>query len=820
MNLRRLLALVAWLGVLVGTATAQPSSHLGEVDRCDVFSTHISCAGWAVGPGDDRLAKVEVILGADTLRASSVALADRPDVGAYLKQEDSSKKSGWEVEARLPYLLAAGDYSLHLRGTYHSGQTIEFSGPANPFQLRIPQASLYRVLAALLLGIAALGMLTASRSAALVARRRDLHVAPAHIACGYIVFAFVGLVSMGLTGSSIDIALRQLSGPQKRIPDVGVVMGNYARVLGVGREIRSDEWAAFTPLAIAQVNHEPRFPVENKNIGPDGQNMLVVGMAGVPVAHLSALAKPATWGFFVLDLRRALAWYWWLPLFGCLFAVWGVMSVLAPGQWRMNLAIASIFVSSAYVVAWSNWPAYAVLFPATAFSVFFSLFRTRSLAGVAVLGVALGLCIAGFVLVLYPPWQVPLGYLFLFLTAGVVLRDRLWSQVSRIQLAGLAVAAIVAGLILASWWVDARVAVQALVSTVYPGLRRVPGGGMQLWELCRGFLNFHTLYYENAASGNASESSSFLYLFPVLFAAYGIQLFRRSAPSGPELAVMAFCICVVWYQFFGFSAGISQWTLWSRTSQTRSDLALGLASLLLCGLSYSARASGAGNYQLRKPEAIAVAGLWALAVVWAVLQTPDTVIGKLTNSTIWFGIFALTFALSYWLLAQKRTFLVAYLAVSLVISLPFNPVTLAPSHLAVHPEIKKHGNGPESRVLVIREYIKGMYLVAAGFPVANGPSYYPQRSIWHRLDPDASQLGTTNRFSHLMYFPRKAVQGKPYQIELMQTDIIGIFFDPERFDFRLSGAEQVLAPVDVDLSRNVTLEVIATDPHFVLYKVR
>jgi hypothetical protein len=36
----------------------------------------------------------------------------------------------------------------------------------------------------------------------------------------------------------------------------------------------------------------------------------------------------------------------------------------------------------------------------------------------------------------------------------------------------------------------------------------------------------------------------------------------------------------------------------------------------------------------------------------------------------------------------------------------------------------------------------------------------------------------------------------------------------------LSGAEQVLAPVDVDLSRNVTLEVIATDPHFVLYKVR
>lgn len=43
--------------------------------------------------------------------------------------------------------------------------------------------------------------------------------------------------------------------------------------------------------------------------------MLVVGMTGVPVAHISAVAKPATWGFFLFDLRQALAWYWWFPFF-------------------------------------------------------------------------------------------------------------------------------------------------------------------------------------------------------------------------------------------------------------------------------------------------------------------------------------------------------------------------------------------------------------------------------------------------------------------------------------------------------------------------
>ena len=35
-------------------------------------------------------------------------------------------------------------------------------------------------------------------------------------------------------------------------------------------------------------------------------------LTGVPVAHASALAKPATWGFFAFDLRRALAWAWCL----------------------------------------------------------------------------------------------------------------------------------------------------------------------------------------------------------------------------------------------------------------------------------------------------------------------------------------------------------------------------------------------------------------------------------------------------------------------------------------------------------------------------
>src|SRR5690606_27464754 len=127
--------------------------------------------------------------------------------------------------------------------------------------------------------------------------------------------------------------------------------------------------------------------------------------------HVSALAKPATWGFFVFDLKRALAWQWWAPIFGCLFALWGVMRLLLPGRWVVSLAVSVVFLSSAYVAAWSNWPAHAVLFPAAGLCAAHAMLFARSWWICTALAVLLGLALAGFVLILYPPWQVSLGCL-------------------------------------------------------------------------------------------------------------------------------------------------------------------------------------------------------------------------------------------------------------------------------------------------------------------------------------------------------------------------------------------------------------------------
>ncbi len=631
--------------------------------------------------------------------------------------------------------------------------------------------------------------------------------APAR-AAALLLLVFAILVGAGLTGSSLGLGLEQQS---------GLVSADQKRLLGQERPIRSDEWVVFTPMAIAQYNHEPRFPIVNTNLGPDGQNMLVAGMAGVPVKHVSQLAKPSTWGFYVFDLRRALAWYWWLPVFGSLFAVWGVMGILAPGRWAVGLGTAATFVTSAYVAAWSNWPAYTVMFPAMGFCMFMQILRSVSWPRLLALGLGLGLALAGFVFVLYPPWQVSVGYLFLFLTAGVALRDRLWRCVTAPRMLALAVAGVVAAYMCWAWWSDAQPAIEAMQATVYPGQRTAaPGGGLSVWETFRGLVNNHSLYYEFATLTNQSETSSFILLFPVVIAAILLGLCRKRLPAWPEAALMLFCLFVLWFQYVGIGPTLAEWTLWGRVQPKRTDVAIGLASILLCGATVASVRTAAG---LRNWEAIAISVLGAVAAMLAVAKTPEGAIGRVPFSMCLL-VLPFIFFLSYWLLRKDaRSFVLGGLFLTCSMSLPFNPLVRAPSEVAPVGDVLRAARENKQRVLVVGTQIEAMELFAAGVPVASGVFYYPQRSIWKALDPYGKNESLTNRYQHMLYNSDPTGKVADYKIEAPFPDVVRVFINPERFDFGSVGAQIVLAPAGLDLSGNPYVELESRDSVRSFYRV-
>lgn len=174
--------------------------------------------------------------------------------------------------------------------------------------------------------------------------------------------------------------------------------------------IRSDDYTIRFPLALSQLSHNPRFPVINTNYW-DGRNMLVLPAYDAPVWHISALARPGTWGYFFLGAQRGVTWQWWFQVFACFTALYLLFEIILRNS-RLAAFGSFWFCMSAAVVCVGYWPTYVTFFGATITICCYNLLTSTVAWRQILCGVLLGLSVCGFVMILYPPWQVPLAYLF------------------------------------------------------------------------------------------------------------------------------------------------------------------------------------------------------------------------------------------------------------------------------------------------------------------------------------------------------------------------------------------------------------------------
>ncbi|RMQ49168.1 hypothetical protein ALQ04_00271 [Pseudomonas cichorii] len=619
-----------------------------------------------------------------------------------------------------------------------------------------------------------------------------------------VLLVFMLFTTLGLSGSSLNLGLRQSP----------FIEADMTRVWGSEQAIRSDEWLVLTPMAIAQYQHVPRYPVVNDRLGLDGQNMLVAGMTGLPVAHLSALARPATWGFFVFDLKRALAWYWWFPLFGCFLALAHVLHALAPGRWRQGFLFSLLFVSAPYVVAWSFWPAYAVFFPCIALLCLLKILQPRKSWLLVPLGILAGVAVAGFFLLLYPPWQVTVGYLFIALIVGVAIRDRLYRNITLESVLALLLALLVAGLLAGSWWLSAREAIEAMMHTVYPGQRNIEVGGDIAWHiLLKGYTNIMTLQYAEPRLNNQSEAASFYYFFLPLAVLF-IRRARQRSLTALEIAVAVMIGFILLYMLMGVGRTLSHYSLWSYVTSKRADLALGLACLVLTHLLIRPLRipSFARSHNTIVMGSIAL--LWAVLVYVAIRAFGEPLPTGLSMPII----LALTFmaiACSYFLLVGRPyAFLGLNLGLTLATTLSFHSLSIAPQYLK-SPSVQS-----DAPVLVLGSQIPAMFLLASGNQVVNGVFYYPQASVWRRLDPEGREVMLYNRYQHLLFLGQPSVE--ELQITVPQADVVKVLVNLQHLDFNRTGAARIMAPESDSalLRQNPSLSIEHAEKGWAWFRVK
>jgi len=820
--------LLFWVFIVCSIAThphiafADNIHSKGVVDSFAITSTsgglEFSAAGW-VGADKPESGVMSLIveLGSDVIYEGHVERIERPDVVTATGRKDWLR-SGWRINASIPTSIKNGEYDLHVRAKINDGTNVNLAvdNPQlkkliiNRVDVSHYQKSLF--LFGVILAICSFyavfmhgGMLAQA-----IGNKVGKPISPVTIAAVLVCFVFMGLVSLGITGSSLKILYDQTPFIDAKLDHVAF----YAQ------DVRSDEWLVFTPMAIGQMNHQPQLPIYNRNLGLDGQNMLVVGMAGEPVNHMTAFAKPATWGFFLFDLKRALAWYWWFPLFGCLLALWWLFNLMMPGQWRLGFALSLLFCLSPYTVAWSNWPAYAVFFPTIALCSTLLLLRQKSWLWLGMLGALLGLSVAGFVLILYPPWQVTLGYLYLALALGLVIRDRSELSLDSRKIFAFGLATLLSGAILWSWWIDARPAIEAMLNTVYPGKRQLlVGGGMSLSDLLRGFSNIGALYKLEGGASNHSEIASFYYLFLPLIAAIGLRLRRSKGLWYVMTPIMAFMIFSLIYMIYGVPQFVSQITLWGRVPSQRADLALGLSYIFLCGLVFTKGKSIKNNIERTKLFAYITSVIWVMVVVYALSGLLNGALVGLTSGVKTALVFAIFMSGIWLILGDAKKFIAISLTICAATTITFNPIFFAPSEIDAATDVRNilglsgEAGVHDKRVLVLGNPSPAMALVSAGIPIVNGTLYYPQMSLWQHLGVDKTLTDVINRYQHLIFVVGVVEPASGFIIELPSPDTVKVTVDAKKFNFYLTGANIVVAPQghSKQLSHNPSLRLVRSN---------
>ncbi|MGT2828115.1 hypothetical protein AB6M97_03745 [Streptococcus hillyeri] len=584
----------------------------------------------------------------------------------------------------------------------------------------------------------------------------------------YIIAVMICLlgISLDLNGSSIGFwnnfgLTETISGKREQATSLDsatniLEIGSYwiprekedGTIIGVPRGIRSDEWLVQTPFYLSQSS--TGFQLVNPSYATSGQNMVVAYNA--PVNHISLIGKPFNWGFLFLGASRGLSWYWCVKVIGMLLLAFEFAMILTKGKKYLSL-VGSFWITFTPVVQW--W-----FMQHLGDVVFFSLlimvsmhhyFKVKSKWAKIGLAALLASGIIGYILVIYPAFQVPFAYLILLFTLIEfinAIRQRLINKFDILMIScTLGLSFTVVGITI----IDSWDAIKTTLNTVYPGSRVSTGGELSLTVISDFLLNAILPYRTPFASNQVELSSSYHLLGFVSFLLPFVIKKKDFKSNSLGLGLVILSILLATYAIIGHvPVLLAKVTLLSFVTSSRAWQALAVISVY--------------------------ASIWAIAYIWdkkpqdywkvivaAVPFTGFMVYRILTEEfyrnysgrfillillgIILFSYFAMAFRWKKWLVAS-------ILGLTLISGMTVNPVVhgleaIEDKKLSV--EVAELVQEDPSALWISDSTMLYNYLEMFGAKSLDGIRFYPDLQLMKMIDSKGSMENQWNRYSHMKY---------------------------------------------------------------------
>lgn len=549
---------------------------------------------------------------------------------------------------------------------------------------------------------------------------------------GIIIFSLI--VIRGYHGSSIGI-YDEVIEPGYQIASTDPILGSY-------KPIRSDEFLVDTPALFSQYYNNNEM-VNNSLMA---RSITPILYPQLPTKSIYVLLKINYLGFLFLDLENAFSFYWYLPYFMLFFSLFELLMILTKKNKFLSL-IGTLMIEFSSSLLWWNATSF-LLYGSLATIFFYYLFKVKEKWKKIILAILLGWAGSCYIMIMYPAWQVPYGYLFLglFIYILIKLKDNIKWQ----DFLYLLITILVIVIYLVPLFIREMDVVKAMTSTVYPGARNTIGGdGWQYF-----YLYFQNIFYPFIDVGNPCEFSQVMSLYPLPLL---LGIYYLSKETGKKknyyllMLVIVGTLLSVWnYVPIGIIARLS---LLYNSTTLRGQIVVGVICMLIIieiMNSYSKKS-------ITKKKL-----LWALvgATIYAIvgiyfdsLVTPNymTSLMKLVS----FLLFA---SLAFLLIinTHKGNFVFGIILGMLAV---YNFATIQPINKGIEVMTEK----PVAKEIrkIVKEDPEGIwatfysplqypnYCLANGARVLNSPNYYPNMELWEKFDEEHKYSDIVNRYAHI-----------------------------------------------------------------------
>ena len=596
---------------------------------------------------------------------------------------------------------------------------------------------------------------------------------------------FLIATGFGLTFSSL--------GALKRDGSDSVQLVGERKILGRYRSIRTDEYIVYGLLpAIDQFNCSPKFPVINSNKGLSGRNYMILHETGIPVRHISMISRPATWGFFLFDLRRGISWNSLFPIFFSVFAFWFMLDTVFPanGRWNFLFALSTLFVSTSAM--WSFWPTYNCAGTFLGVAALILLLRSSGWRAALSWGLLMGWSGSVSALTIYFPrvWPGVILAASTFVGWSIVNR-KVFLGINAKKLCGFVLGLAFLGFILYEWYDGVRDLIPIVLNSVYPGKRVFLGGNYPLFTLLFGWVA--PAYIGQISSSSVSvlvnecEAQS-----PLLVTTVFVFFLFRVRPLKEQLvfvAISLFIGVVFTFIYVGFPPWLAEVTFFSKFPPNRLYYSISLALILLMAALFSQKRIEPPKYPGLFAFLIMAAAVVPLLGFFSAPRYAVDLVRSDQNSLTGLGIFAVYLFISSVFAVSPKVAIVTYICACIGSGVFYNPLCIAPTQLKMGllEEAKKEKDQwrYEGRTLFLDggDVVGPNFYAAVGGKTFNG-HFLPEDTMI--FDLMLKHLPDPHRFHRQNHLFMYGVPGSAPLIRAYTTAYQGgiyVELNSERYDF-------------------------------------